>query len=275
MARPQTLPPVNCKHEKRNLYMKAVILAGGFGTRISEETHVKPKPMIEIGGRPILWHIMKIYSHYGIDEFIICLGYKGYVIKEYFANYFLHMSDVTFDMTSNKMEVHHRYTEPWKVTLVDTGNASLTGGRLKRVAPYLNGESFCFTYGDGVSDVDIAQLLDFHKKNGKLATMTAIQPPGRYGSLDINNQMVRRFQEKPKGDGGWINGGFFVLEPDVLEYIENDKTTWENKPLECLAKENQLAAYQHEGFWQAMDTLRDKNHLDSLWSDNNAPWKVW
>ena len=255
--------------------MKAVILAGGFGTRISEETHVKPKPMIEIGGRPILWHIMKIYSHYGINEFIICLGYKGYVIKEYFANYFLHMSDVTFDMTSNKMEVHHRYTEPWKVTLVDTGDASMTGGRLKRVAPYLNGDSFCFTYGDGVSDVSIAELLAFHNKQGKMATMTAIQPPGRYGSLDINNQMIRRFQEKPKGDGGWINGGFFVLEPDVLDYIENDKTTWENEPLERLAKEGQLAAYQHDGFWQAMDTLRDKNHLDSLWNDNNAPWKVW
>ncbi len=255
--------------------MKAVILAGGFGTRISEETYIKPKPMVEVGGRPILWHIMRIYSHYGINEFVVCLGYKGYVIKEYFANYFLHMSDVTFDMTNNHMEVHHRHTEPWKVTLVDTGNASMTGGRLKRVAPYLNGDRFCFTYGDGVSDVNIADLLAFHDKHKKLATMTAIQPPGRYGSLEINDHSVKRFQEKPKGDGGWINGGFFILEPEVLEYIEEDKTTWEKEPLERLARENQLAAYQHNGFWQAMDTLRDKNHLESLWSDNKAPWKVW
>ncbi len=255
--------------------MKAVILAGGLGTRISEETYLKPKPMVEVGGRPILWHIMKIYSHYGINEFVVCLGYKGYVIKEYFANYFLHMSDVTFDMTDNSMEVHHRYTEPWKVTLVDTGNASMTGGRLKRVAPYLNGDSFCFTYGDGVCDVNITDLLDYHNKHGKLATMTAIQPPGRYGSLEMEGNLVKRFREKPKGDGGWINGGFFVLEPKVLDYIDNDLTTWENEPLERLAQEDQLAAFKHGGFWQAMDTLRDKNILDDLWSNKKAPWKIW
>jgi len=255
--------------------MKAVILAGGFGTRISEETHVKPKPMIEIGGRPILWHIMKIYSHHGINEFIVCLGYKGYVIKEYFANYFLHMSDVTFDMTNNSMEVHHRYTEPWKVTLVDTGDDSMTGGRLKRVKPYLNGESFCFTYGDGVSDVNIVDLINYHTSHGKLATMTAIQPPGRYGSLDIDDNLIRQFQEKPKGDGGWVNGGFFILEPKVLDYIAGDQITWEQEPLEHLAHENQLVAYKHDGFWKAMDTLRDKMNLEELWQTNKAPWKVW
>ncbi|NOX25947.1 MAG: glucose-1-phosphate cytidylyltransferase [Deltaproteobacteria bacterium] len=255
--------------------MKAVILAGGLGTRISEETNIKPKPMVEVGGRPILWHIMKIYSYYGIKEFIVCLGYKGYVIKEYFANYFLHMSDVTFNMTDNSMEVHHRYSEPWKVTLVDTGNESMTGGRLKQVTPYLNGESFCFTYGDGVSDVDIAALLAYHRKQGKLATMTAIQPPGRYGMLDIADNLVKCFREKPKGDGGWINGGFFVLEPRVLDYIEGDHTTWENEPLEQLAKSDQLAAYKHRGFWQAMDTLRDKMKLEGLWQKGIAPWKVW
>jgi glucose-1-phosphate cytidylyltransferase len=255
--------------------MKAVILAGGFGTRISEETHIKPKPMIEIGGRPILWHIMKIYSHYGIKEFVVCLGYKGYVIKEYFANYFLHMSDVTFDMTNNSMEVHHRYTEPWKVTLVDTGDGSMTGGRLKRVAPYLNGESFCFTYGDGVADVNVTDLIKYHISHGKLATMTAIQPPGRYGSLDIDDNLIRQFQEKPKGDGGWINGGFFILEPKVLDYIAGDQTTWEQEPLERLAHENQLVAYKHDGFWKAMDTLRDKMSLEELWQTNKAPWKVW
>lgn len=255
--------------------MKAVILAGGFGTRISEETHLKPKPMIEIGGRPILWHIMKIYSHYGIKEFIVCLGYKGYIIKEYFANYFLHMSDVTFDMINNNMEVHHRYTEPWKVTLVDTGDGSMTGGRLKRVAPYLNGESFCFTYGDGVSDVNVANLIKYHTSHGKLATMTAIQPPGRYGSLDIDDNMIQRFQEKPKGDGGWINGGFFILEPQVLDYIAGDQTTWEQEPLEQLANEKQLVAYKHDGFWKAMDTLRDKMSLEELWQTNKAPWRVW
>ncbi|HEC00260.1 MAG TPA: glucose-1-phosphate cytidylyltransferase [Sphingomonadales bacterium] len=255
--------------------MKAVILAGGFGTRISEETHIKPKPMIEIGGRPILWHIMKIYSHYGINEFIVCLGYKGYIIKEYFANYFLHMSDVTFDMTNNNMEVHHRHTEPWKVTLVDTGDDSLTGGRLKRVAPYLNGESFCFTYGDGVSDVNITKLIKYHTEQGRLATMTAIQPPGRYGSLDIDDNIIQKFQEKPKGDGGWINGGFFVLESKVLDYIAGDQITWEQEPLEQLASENQLVAYKHDGFWKAMDTLRDKVRLEELWQAHKAPWKVW
>ncbi len=255
--------------------MKAVILAGGFGTRISEETHIKPKPMIEIGGRPILWHIMKIYSHYGINEFIVCLGYKGYIIKEYFANYFLHMSDVTFDMTNNNMEVHHRHTEPWKVTLVDTGDNSLTGGRLKRVAPYINGKSFCFTYGDGVSDVNITKLIQYHAEQDLLATMTAIQPPGRYGSLDIKDNLIQKFQEKPKGDGGWVNGGFFVLESKVLDYITGDQTTWEQEPLEQLASENQLVAYKHDGFWKAMDTLRDKVRLEELWQTNKAPWKVW
>ncbi len=256
-------------------FMKAVILAGGFGTRISEETDLKPKPMVEIGGRPILWHIMKLYSHYGINDFIICLGYKGYVIKEYFANYFLHMSDVTFDMTDNRMEVHHHYSEPWKVTLVDTGDHSMTGGRLRRIRPYLNGGRFCLTYGDGVSDVNITELLAFHEKNKKLATMTAIQPPGRYGSLDIRDDSVKCFQEKPKGDGGWINGGFFVLEPEIMEYIEGDETVWERDPLEQLAGEGQLAAYQHSGFWQAMDTLRDKVKLEALWKKGDALWKVW
>ena len=255
--------------------MKAVILAGGFGTRISEETHLRPKPMIEIGGRPILWHIMKIYSHYGINDFIICLGYKGYFIKEYFANYFLHMSDVTFDLVKNKMQVHHNNCEPWKVTLVDTGLSTMTGGRLKRVAGYLDDEPFCFTYGDGVADVDVPALVAFHKQKGLLATMTAIQPPGRYGALDMEGDLIRRFQEKPKGDGGWINGGFFILEPMVIDYIENDDTFWERDPLEHLAQDNQLCAYKHEGFWQAMDTLRDKNKLESLWEQGNAPWKIW
>lgn len=255
--------------------MKAVILAGGLGTRISEETSVRPKPMVEIGGRPILWHIMKIYSHYGIQDFIVCLGYKGYMIKEYFANYFLHMSDVTFDMSDNSMEVHHRHAEPWKVTLVDTGARSMTGGRLKRVAPYLNGDRFCFTYGDGVSDVPIDKLLSFHQEQGKLATMTAIQPPGRYGSLDIDGNLIRMFKEKPKGDGGWINGGFFVLEPQVLEYIAGDEIIWEKEPLERLAQEGELVAYQHAGFWQAMDTLRDKVRLEELWERDAAPWKAW
>ncbi|AQR65315.1 glucose-1-phosphate cytidylyltransferase [Aquaspirillum sp. LM1] len=255
--------------------MKAVILAGGFGTRISEESHLRPKPMIDIGGKPILWHIMKIYSHYGINDFVICLGYKGYMIKEYFANYFLHMSDVTFDMSSNQMHVHHKSAEPWKVTLVNTGENSMTGGRLRRVREYLDDSDFCFTYGDGVADVDIGKLVEFHHAHGKLATVTAIQPPGRYGALAMDGNSVLGFQEKPKGDGGWINGGFFVLSPKVLDYIDSDDTTWEQEPLIALASEGQLQAYQHEGFWQAMDTLREKNLLEELWQNKTAPWKVW
>jgi len=257
--------------------MKAVILAGGLGTRISEETNLKPKPMVEIGGKPILWHIMKTYSHHGINDFIICCGYKGYVIKEYFANYFLHMSDVTFDMQHNKMEVHQRYAEPWRVTLVDTGEDTMTGGRLKRVAPYLQGgEDFCFTYGDGVSDVNIKQLVEFHRAHGLQATLTATYPPGRFGALDIHpDQRVTSFKEKPKGDGGLINAGFFVLSPKVIDLIANDQIIWEREPLETLAESNQLKAYPHEGFWQPMDTLRDKMHLEELWQSGKAPWKVW
>ena len=255
--------------------MKAVILAGGLGTRISEESHLKPKPMIEIGGKPILWHVMKIYSHYGINDFVICLGYKGYVIKEYFANYFLHMSDVTFDMHSNKMEVHQKHVEPWQVTLVDTGEKTLTGGRLKRVQKYIGTEAFCLTYGDGVANVNIRALIDFHKKHGNKATVTAIQPPGRYGALSLDGANVSSFQEKPAGDGAWINGGFFVLDPSVLDLIEGDESSWESTPLLKLADEGSLCAYQHKGFWQAMDTLRDKNHLEELWSTGKPPWKVW
>lgn len=256
--------------------MKVVILAGGLGTRISEETHIKPKPMIEIGGKPILWHIMKIYSAYGINDFVICCGYKGYVIKEYFANYFLHMSDVTFDMSKNSMEVHQRSAEPWRVTLVDTGDETMTGGRLKRVASYVQDEEdFCFTYGDGVSDVNITELLAFHKAQKVKATLTATLPPGRFGALDFDGSKVRSFKEKPKGDGAMINGGFFVLSPEVIKYIDDDSSIWERKPLETLAEEGQLAAYQHSGFWQPMDTLRDKNHLEDLWVSGKAPWKVW
>jgi glucose-1-phosphate cytidylyltransferase len=256
--------------------MKAVILAGGLGTRISEETHLKPKPMIEIGGKPILWHIMKTYSFYGIHDFVICCGYKGYVIKEYFANYFLHMSDVTFDMQSNHMEVHQRHAEPWRVTLVDTGESTLTGGRLKRVAKYVqNEEAFCFTYGDGVADVDIAALVNFHKEHGKLATVTAVQPPGRYGALNLDGNLVRGFIEKPQGDGGWINGGFFVLSPKCIDLATGDLSSWEGEPLATLATRGNLMAYEHSGFWQPMDTLRDKNHLESLWQSGKAPWKVW
>ena len=256
--------------------MKAVILAGGLGTRISEETHLRPKPMIEIGGKPILWHIMKIYSVHGINDFIICLGYKGYLIKEYFANYFLHMSDVTFDMSVNKMEVHHRNAEPWRITLVDTGEKSLTGGRLKCVSEYVQDEeAFCFTYGDGVADVNISALTSFHRQHGKFATVTAVQPPGRYGSLDMSDGMVKGFIEKPKGDGGWINGGFFVLSPRVLQYIAGNDTSWEGEPLVRLAAEGKLMAFKHQGFWQPMDTLRDKNHLEQLWECGNAPWKTW
>ncbi|MDB4087873.1 glucose-1-phosphate cytidylyltransferase [Amylibacter sp.] len=257
--------------------MKAVILAGGLGTRISEETDLKPKPMIEIGGKPILWHIMKTYSHHGINDFIICCGYKGYVIKEYFANYFLHMSDVTFDMQHNKMEVHQRHAEPWRVTLVDTGEDTMTGGRLKRIGRYLKGEdAFCFTYGDGVSDINITKLIEFHYSHGLQATLTATYLPGRFGALDIHrDQRITTFTEKPKGDGAMINGGFFVLSPKVIDLIKNDQTIWEREPLETLAKLNHLKAFQHEGFWQPMDTLRDKNHLEELWMSNKAPWKVW
>lgn len=255
--------------------MKAIILAGGFGTRISEESHLRPKPMIEIGGKPILWHIMKMYSQHGINDFVICLGYKGYYIKEYFSNYFLHMSDVTFCMRDNSMEIHQKYAEPWKVTLVDTGEKTMTGGRLKRVAPYLDNETFCFTYGDGVSDIDISKLIASHKSSGRQATVTSIQPPGRYGSLHIENGAVKRFQEKPDGDGAWINGGFFVLEPSVLDYIDDDDTVWEQQPMQQLTAKGQLSVFKHEGFWQAMDTLREKNLLEDLWSSNKAPWKSW
>lgn len=256
--------------------MKAVILAGGLGTRLSEETAVRPKPMVEIGGKPILWHIMKMYSYYGINEFIICCGYKGYVIKEYFANYFLHMSDVTFDMQHNEMHVHEKRAEPWKVTLIDTGDESMTGGRLGRVADYVkNEEAFCFTYGDGVSDVDIGKLIEFHRHHGKEATLTAAYPPGRFGALDIQNKQIKRFMEKPKGDGALINGGFFVLSPSVLSLINDDKTTWEQEPLMSLAKRGELMAFEHSGFWQPMDTLRDKHYLEELWADGKAPWKKW
>ena len=252
--------------------MKAVILAGGFGTRISEESQSKPKPMIEIGGKPILWHIMKIYSHYEINEFIICLGYKGYMIKEYFANYFLHMSDVTFDIRGNQMHVHDSHCEPWTVTLVDTGLNTNTGGRLKRVGSYLGSDDFLFTYGDGVADIDIHKLIEFHKSHGRLATMTAVQPPGRFGALVLEEDRITSFQEKPKGDGGWINGGFFVLSPEVIRYIEDDRIYWEREPLEKLARDQQLLAYKHLGFWHAMDTLRDKNRLEELWRGGAAPW---
>lgn len=256
--------------------MKAVILAGGLGTRISEETHLRPKPMIEIGGNPILWHIMKSYASHGVNDFIICCGYKGYVIKEYFANYFLHMSDVTFDLENNSMEVHEHHAESWKVTLVDTGADTQTGGRLKRVERYLRGEeAFCFTYGDGVSDVDIAKQIEFHKQHGNLATITAVLPPGRYGALQREGQKVNAFVEKPRGDGGWINGGFFVLSPKVLDYIEGDSTPWEAEPLSKLASDGELVAYEHDGFWQAMDTLREKNFLEELWQSGRAPWRRW
>ena len=255
--------------------MKAIILAGGLGTRISEETTVKPKPMVEIGGKPILWHIMKIYSFHGINEFIICCGYKGYVIKEYFANYFLHMSDVTFDMQQNKMEVHQNTAESWRVTLVDTGEQTMTGGRLARVRDYVGNEDFCFTYGDGVGDVSVSNLLTFHKKMGLKVTMTAVQPPGRFGSLNLDGNKITSFQEKPVGDGGWINGGFFVCSSSVFEYIEGDGTIWEQQPLERLAEEGNLSAYFHKGFWQPMDTLRDKIQLEDLWASGQAPWKVW
>ncbi|MBF0491232.1 MAG: glucose-1-phosphate cytidylyltransferase [Deltaproteobacteria bacterium] len=255
--------------------MKVVILAGGLGTRISEETHLKPKPMIEVGAKPILWHILKLYSAYGANDFIICCGYKGYVIKEYFANYFLYNSDVTFDMSSNKMEVHQNSSEPWKITLVDTGENTMTGGRLKRVQNYLGDEDFCFTYGDGLSSVNISSLIDFHKKQKTLATLTATQPPGRFGSIKILENKIESFEEKPQGDGAWINGGFFVLSPKVFGYIKGDESIWEREPLEKLVEEGQLSAFKHQGFWQPMDTLRDKNHLEELWASGKAPWKVW
>lgn len=256
--------------------MKAVILAGGLGTRLSEETVSKPKPMVEIGGKPILWHIMKIYSKQGINEFIICLGYKGYVIKEYFANYFLHQSDVTFNMGSNSMVVHKERVEPWKVTLVDTGDATMTGGRLKRVQEYVKDEEFfCFTYGDGVADIDIKSLLDHHKLNGAKATLTGAFPPGRFGALTLDGDKISSFKEKPKGDGALVNAGFFVLSPDVIDYIEGDNTIWEQEPLMNLANEGELVVYRHRGFWQPMDTLRDKNQLNKLWDDSKAPWKIW
>jgi len=256
--------------------LKVVILAGGLGTRISEETHLKPKPMVEVGGKPILWHIMKIYAAHGINDFVICCGYKGYVIKEYFANYFLHMSDVTFDMENNTMHVHQRKAEPWRVTLVDTGDETMTGGRLARVAEHVRDEqAFCFTYGDGVADVDITKVVAFHNAHGKQATVTAVQPAGRYGALSMDGAKVRGFVEKPKGDGGWINGGFFVLSPRCLERIAGDETIWEAEPLAGLASDGELLAYEHSGFWQPMDTLRDKVHLEQLWASNKAPWKVW
>ena len=255
--------------------MKAVILAGGLGTRLSEETTLKPKPMVEIGGRPILWHILKIYSSYGINDFVICAGYKGYIIKEYFANYFLHMSDVTFDMEKNEMIVHRKHAEPWKVTIIDTGDDTLTGGRIKRIRDYVGGETFCCTYGDGVADIDITALVAAHKVAGREATLTGVQPPGRFGALGLEGDRVKAFQEKPDGDGSWINGGFFVLEPSVFDRIEGDSTIWEREPLESLAADKQLTIYHHHGFWQPMDTLRDKIHLEELLESGKAPWKTW
>ncbi len=256
--------------------MKAVILAGGLGTRISEESQTRPKPMIEIGGKPILWHILKMYSSYGVNEFVICLGYKGYMVKEYFANYFLHMSDVTFDMAQNGMVVHQKHAEPWKVTLVDTGESTMTGGRLKRVSEYLEqGESFCFTYGDGVSDLNIGEEITFHKKHKKMATVCAVQPSGRYGALMRQGNLVSGFQEKPAGDGAWVSGGFFILERSVLSLIAGDSVSWEAAPLQTLATSGELVAYEHRGFWQPMDTLRDKQYLEGLWQSNQAPWKIW
>jgi len=256
--------------------MKVVILAGGLGTRLSEETSVKPKPMVEVGGKPILWHIMKIYSAHGLNDFIICCGYKGYVIKEYFANYYLHTSDITFDMASNKFEVHHSASEPWRVTLIDTGYNVATGGRLKNVRDYLGEEDFCFTYGDGVSDVNIEELISFHTEKKRLATVTAIQPPSKYGVVSFDDSReILSFDEKPHGEGGWINGGFFVLSPKVIDYIDGDKTTWEHAPMQNLVRDKQFSAYLHKGFWHPMDTLRDKNHLEEMWASGNAPWKVW
>lgn len=255
--------------------MKAVILAGGFGTRISEETLVRPKPMIDLGGRPVLWHIMKIYSTYGVNDFIVCCGYKGYMIKEYFANYSLHMSDITIDLQSNTVDVHQSNAEPWKVTLIDTGQETQTGGRLKRVANYLGDDDFCFTYGDGLCDVNVAELIRFHRSHGTLATVTAVQPPGRFGQLKFDQQKITAFNEKPEGDNAWVNGGFFVLSPRTIDYIKGDSSVWEREPLERLAAEGNLSAFLHRGFWQPMDTLRDKIALEEMWNDNRAPWKVW
>lgn len=255
--------------------MKAVILAGGLGTRLAEETGVKPKPMVEIGYKPILWHILKMYSSHGINDFVICLGYKGYIIKEYFANYFLHSSDVTFDVEKNEMKVHQKHAEPWKVTLVDTGEQTMIGGRIKRIIDYVDGKDFCLTYGDGVSDVNIRELIAFHRSEGRLATVTGVQPPGRFGAIDFDGNRVTGFKEKPQGDGGWINGGFFVLSPKVVEYIEGDSTVWEDEPMENIASDGQLSIYRHSGFWHPMDTLRDKRYLESLWTANEAPWKTW
>ena len=255
--------------------MKAVILAGGLGSRLSEETTIKPKPMVEIGGKPILWHIMKSYSAHGIDDFVVCLGYRGYMIKEWFANYALHTSDVTFDLAAGSMEVHQTRTEPWRVTLVDTGDRTMTGGRLKRVLPFVGDEAFCLTYGDGLADIDMQALIAFHRKQGRLATVTAIQPPGRFGSLDLDGVDVNQFQEKPRGDGSWMNGGFFVLEPGIGAYLADDETVWEQEPMRKLAADGQLAAYRHEGFWQAMDTLRERNQLEELWASGEAPWRAW
>jgi glucose-1-phosphate cytidylyltransferase len=255
--------------------MKAVILAGGFGSRLSEETAVRPKPMIEIGGKPILWHIMKIYAAHGIEDFVICLGYKGYLIKEYFANYYLHTCDVSFDLAEDRMEVHRSQTEPWRVTLIDTGEDAMTGGRLRRVLPYVGEEDFCFTYGDGVGDVDITALLAFHRTQGVEATVTAVRPPGRFGALEIDDRRVLAFEEKPSGDGGWMNGGFFVLSPEVARYLDGDETVWEQGPMRGLARDGELACYRHRGFWHAMDTLRDRNRLEELWASGSAPWRVW
>jgi glucose-1-phosphate cytidylyltransferase len=255
--------------------MKAVILAGGLGTRISEETHLKPKPMVEIGGKPMLWHIMKLYSHYGIHDFIICAGYKSYIIKEYFANYYLHLSDVTFDMSNNSMQVHENYAEPWRVTIVDTGEQTMTGGRLRRVKDYLDEEDFCFTYGDGVSNVNISELIKFHKQSNTLATVTAVQPPGRFGALNVEKNKISSFKEKPQGDGGWINGGYFILSPSVIDYIDGDESIWEQGPMVKLATEGNLSAFLHQGYWKPMDTLRDKIELENLWDSRQAPWKVW
>jgi glucose-1-phosphate cytidylyltransferase len=255
--------------------MKAVILAGGLGSRLSEETTVRPKPMVEIGGKPILWHIMKIYASHGVDEFIVCLGYKGYVIKEFFANYHLHTSDLSFDLSSGRVQVHRSNSEPWKVTLVDTGEGTMTGGRLRRVLSYVGDEAFCFTYGDGLADIDITALIAYHRQQSALATVTAVQPPGRFGAVELNGTHVRSFQEKPRGDGAWLNGGFFVLSPGVFSYLDGDATVWEDEPLRRLASEGQLASYRHQGFWQAMDTLRDRSLLEQLWSSGRAPWRVW
>jgi glucose-1-phosphate cytidylyltransferase len=255
--------------------MKAVILAGGFGSRLSEETTVRPKPMVEIGGKPILWHIMKIYAAHGIEDFVVCLGYKGYMVKEYFANYYLHTCDVSFDLASGSLEVHRSETEPWRVTLVDTGENTMTGGRLKRVLPYVGDEDFCFTYGDGLADIDVTRLVAFHKSHGRRATVTAVQPPGRFGALEIEGEAVVDFKEKPRGDGGWTNGGFFVLSPRLDDHLRDDATVWEQEPMQALAREGQLASYRHEGFWQAMDTMRDRNHLEELWSTGRAPWRTW